>query len=804
MNNDVILRMENISKSFPGVKALDNVQLTVRKGTINALMGENGAGKSTLMKILNGIYSADTGQITFQGQPVTIDSTQQALDLGISMIHQELSPVPYMTVAENIFLGREPLGRFGMIDKHKLNADTKELLGRLEIKLRPTMKMKDLSVANKQMVEIAKAISYDSSLIIMDEPTSAITEREVAHLFRMIRTLQEKDVAMIYITHKMDEVFQIADDITVLRDGTYVGTVRASESSRDELIAMMVGRELTEMFPKEEAPIGEVALSVRNLTVKGLIKDVSFDVRRGEIFGLAGLMGAGRTEVMETIFGIRKADSGEITIDGTPRKINSPADAIKNGLALLTEDRKGTGIMGVLSVRDNMTIASLPNYEKGPFLDGRQIRKVCDAEKSRLDIKTPSMSQLIKNLSGGNQQKVLVSRWLLTDPEILIVDEPTRGIDVGAKAEIHKLLCKLAQDGKAIIMISSELPEVLGMSDRVLVMHEGKVGGIFDRAEATQQNIMQAATGGHGSLEQEIESEMTNVAQEAAIPLVYVNRRPADLPEGVVFVGSDSLKAGILQAEWLAKALGGQGNVVILQGNLDQEAAQQRTAGVKQVFEQYPDIHIIKEDSGNWSRNQGHALMDNWLASGVQIDAVASNNDEMAIGALRAIEAAGKLGQILVAGVDGTHDALIEMDQGRLNMTIFQNAAGQGESSIKAAIALARGEKIDQITDVPFEPVTPENYKAYMNGGSAKVASAEPNGNKPSSTKPITIGVSVVFDDAWLTTLRNAMSAYAETQAGVTLVMVDSEEKVATQLGQVEEFVTQGVDVIVLIPAKTD
>ena len=806
MSEDIILRMENISKSFPGVKALDNVQLTVRRGTINALMGENGAGKSTLMKILNGIYTADTGQITFQGHPVTINNPQAALDLGISMIHQELSPVPHMTVAENIFLGREPVGSFGMIDKRKMNAATSELLNRLEINIKPRTLMKNLSVANTQMIEIAKAISYDASLIIMDEPTSAITEREVAHLFRMIRTLKEKGVAMIYITHKMDEVFQIADDITVLRDGTYVDTVRASESNRDQLITMMVGRELTEMFPKEEAPIKEVVLSVRNLTVKGLLKDVSFEVRRGEIFGLAGLMGAGRTEVMESIFGIRKIDSGEIAIHGQPVKINSPADAIKNGLALLTEDRKRTGIMGVLSVRDNMTIASLPNYQKGPFLDKRQIRKVCQAEKSRLDIKTPSMGQLIKNLSGGNQQKVLVSRWLLTTPDILIVDEPTRGIDVGAKAEIHRLMCRLAQDGKAIIMISSELPEVLGMSDRVLVMHEGKVGGIFDRAEVNQETIMQAATGGHGSLEQEAEHEMTQAARKVGIPLVYVNRQPADLPEGVVYVGSDSLKAGILQAEWLAEALGGKGHVVIIQGNLDQEAAQQRTAGVKQVFARYPDIKIIKEGAANWDRDQGQGLMEDWLSTGDQIDAVASNNDEMAIGALRAIEAAGKLGQILVAGVDASPDALIEMDQGRLNMTVFQNAAGQGARGIKAAIALARGEAIDRITWVPYEPVTPENYKLYLDGGSAKQAKTgkEQVAAKSNSHKPITIGVSILFDDPWLTTLRHAMSAYAETEEGVELVMVDSEEKVAVQLGQVENFVTQGVDAIVLIPAKTE
>jgi inositol transport system ATP-binding protein len=504
MNENIILRMANISKSFPGVKALDNVQLTVRKGTVHALMGENGAGKSTLMKILNGIYTLDSGQITFQGQPVTIDNTHASLNLGISMIHQELSPVPHMTVAENIFLGREPLGKFGLIDKRKMNAEARALLNRLDIDINPVKYMKDLSVANMQMVEIAKAISYEASLIIMDEPTSAITEREVAHLFTLIRSLKEKGVAIIYITHKMDEVFKIADEITVFRDGNYIATVAASETTRDKLIAMMVGRELTAMFPKEEAPIGEVVLSVRHLNYGDIVRDVSFDLRRGEILGFAGLMGAGRTEVMETIFGIYKADSGEIIINGNPRHVNSPADAINNGLALLTEDRKLTGIMGVLPVRDNMIIASLSNYQKGLFLDQRLIRKICNEEKGRLDIKTPSMDQLTKLLSGGNQQKVLVSRWLLTTPDILILDEPTRGIDVGAKAEIHKLMCKLAQAGKAIIMISSELPEILGMSDRVVVMHEGQVGGIFDRKDATQEVIMQAATGGHGILEQEL------------------------------------------------------------------------------------------------------------------------------------------------------------------------------------------------------------------------------------------------------------------------------------------------------------
>jgi len=497
MSENDILIMENISKSFPGVKALSDVNLTVHEGTIHALMGENGAGKSTLMKILDGIYAPDSGQITFQGKAVTVDSTHTALKLGISMIHQELSPIPYMTVAENIFLGREPLGRFGLIDRRKLNADTKALLTRLEININPTSLMKDLSVANTQMVEIGKAISYDSSLIIMDEPTSAITEREVAHLFSMIRSLKAKGVTIIYITHKMDEVFQIADTITVLRDGKHVATVPATQTNKVHLITMMVGRELTEMFPKEVASIGEVVLSVHNLTREGIIEHVSFDLRRGEILGIAGLMGAGRTTVIESIFGIHKLDAGEVIIKGKKTQINSPADAIKNGLALLTEDRKLTGIMGVLPVRDNMMIASLPNYEKRGFLDGRLIESTYKQEKGRLDIKSPSMHQLIKLLSGGNQQKVLVSRWLLTSPDILILDEPTRGIDVGAKAEIHRLMSKLAQEGKAIIMISSELPEILGMSDRILVMHEGRVGGIFERKEATQESIMQAATG-HG------------------------------------------------------------------------------------------------------------------------------------------------------------------------------------------------------------------------------------------------------------------------------------------------------------------
>ncbi len=495
MDQDNVLVMEGVSKAFPGVQALNNVHLTVRRGTVHALMGENGAGKSTLMKVLIGIYIPDEGEITFQGQKVKFENTRQALKLGISMIHQELSPEPYMTVAENIWLGRAPVNRFGLIDKKKMLADTKALFERLEIAIDPRAVMRNLSVANTQMVEIAKAISYDASLIIMDEPTSAITEREVAHLFKLIRSLQAKGVSVIYITHKMDEVFQIADDITVFRDGRHISTLRASDTDRNTLIAMMVGRELTNLFPKEEATIGETVLSVRNLTRKGIVEGVSFDLRRGEILGLAGLMGAGRTEVIEGLFGIKPLDAGEVTIKGKPVRIKSPQDAIRHGMALLTEDRKLTGIMGVLPVRDNMMIASLANYTKAGLLNKRIINETCAREKNRLELKTPSMDQLIKLLSGGNQQKVLVSRWLLTVPDILILDEPTRGIDVGAKSEIHRLMSKLAQEGKAIIMISSELPEILGMSDRVLVMHEGRIGGEFERQDASQENIMRAATG---------------------------------------------------------------------------------------------------------------------------------------------------------------------------------------------------------------------------------------------------------------------------------------------------------------------
>ena len=493
---EVILRMKNIRKTFPGVVALDNVDLDVRSGTVHSLMGENGAGKSTLMKCLIGMYTPDEGTIELAGDIMKFKDTKDGLEHGISMIHQELSPVPEMMVAENIWLGREPRGPLGLLSPATMFRKTHELFDEWKIDIDPRARMKDLTVSKQQMVEIAKAISYDAKIIIMDEPTSAIPEREVAHLHGMIKRLTEFGVAIIYITHKMDEVFRISDDITVFRDGKHVGSYAAKDLDRDTLIKLMVGRELTDLFPKLEAEIGDVVLSVRGLNRGSLVKDVSFDLRRGEILGLAGLMGAGRTEVLETIFGIEKADSGTITLNDKQLNIKQPSDAIQAGMALLTEDRKLNGIMGVLSVRDNITAAALPRYSPGGVLRMGEMRKDSEEQREKLRIKTPSLNQLIKNLSGGNQQKALISRWLLTVPDVLMIDEPTRGIDVGAKSEIHRLMSMLAQEGKAIIMVSSELPEVLGMSDRILVMHEGRVSGELSREEANQESVMQLATGG--------------------------------------------------------------------------------------------------------------------------------------------------------------------------------------------------------------------------------------------------------------------------------------------------------------------
>jgi inositol transport system ATP-binding protein len=494
MENEYVLVMEGISKQFPGVRALNNVELRVRKGTVHALMGENGAGKSTLMKCLIGIYTPDSGTITFKGERLNITSTHDALSKGISMIHQELNPVPEMTVAENIYLGREPMTPYGLVDRRKMNRMATELLDRLRIKIRPTARMRDLSIANMQLAEIAKAVSYNSDLIIMDEPTSAITEAEVAVLFDIIKSLTAQGCAIIYISHKMDEVFKITDDVTVFRDGQYVATEATANLTRDKLIEQMVGRTLTQMFHKEKADMGSVFLDVENLSGKRF-RNVSFNVKRGEILGLAGLMGAGRTELMDGVFGVAPASGGAIRVNGKPVKIKSPADAIRNGMALLTEDRKLTGLYLNASVRENMFIANINRYMVGPFLRFRKVEKDCEKMRGLMRVKTPSLAQLVKYLSGGNQQKVLIARWLLTEPDLLILDEPTRGIDVGAKSEIYRLMTEFVLSGKAIIMISSELPEVLGMSDRIMVMHEGKKTGELSREEATQEKILQMATG---------------------------------------------------------------------------------------------------------------------------------------------------------------------------------------------------------------------------------------------------------------------------------------------------------------------
>lgn len=496
MSREYILKMDHITKEFPGVKALDGVHLHVKKGTVHALMGENGAGKSTLMKILIGIYSPDSGTVMFDGAPLKLTNIKTALDKGISMIHQELSPVPYMTVAENIFLGREPTyGKLGLVNHKKMEQDTISLFERLDININPRAKMSELSVATIQMVEIAKAISYNSKLIIMDEPTSAITEKEVYHLFSIIRALKKEDVSIIYITHKMDELKEITDEFTVLRDGKYVGTKPSSEITKDQLIEMMVGRELSKVFNKNVVNIGDVALSVRNFSREGKFKNVSFEVRKGQIIGFAGLMGSGRTEIMESLFGVHPPDSGEVYIHGKKISINSPSDAIKFGIGFLTEDRKLTGLFLPLSVQDNMITVNIDKYLSNGFLKRKKIGEDSEKQRKKLAIKTPNLEQPIKYLSGGNQQKALIARWLLHDPDILILDEPTRGIDVGAKSEIYNLIFDLAQKGKAVIVVSSELPEILGLSDRVIVMHDGRKTGDIDIKDATQEIIMQMATG---------------------------------------------------------------------------------------------------------------------------------------------------------------------------------------------------------------------------------------------------------------------------------------------------------------------
>ncbi len=490
-----LLLAEGICKSFPGVVALQDARFALRRGSVHALMGENGAGKSTFMKILAGIYVPDSGEILVKGHPARFRSPLDALRSGIAMIHQELNLMPFMTVAENIWIRREPLNRLGFVDHRAMRSSTRELLERLNIDVDPDAEVRTLSVASRQMVEIAKAVSYDSDILIMDEPTSALTEREVAHLFEIIRGLRARGVGIVYITHKMNELHEIADEVSVFRDGRFIATHAVREVTRDDIIRMMVGRDITQMFPKEDVPIGDVVLSVEGLTLEGVFSDVSFEVRAGEILGVAGLVGSGRSNVAETIFGVTPASSGRLAIRGRTVAIRSPSEAIRNGLGFLTEDRKESGCLIVLDILENMQIAVLRgDYVASGIVRSGRVRAACEDMSRRLRVKTPSLSQKIGNLSGGNQQKVLIGRWLLTKPKILILDEPTKGVDVGAKAEIHRMVTELARAGVAVIMISSEMPEVLGMSDRVMVMHEGRVTGILGRSEATQVKIMELAS----------------------------------------------------------------------------------------------------------------------------------------------------------------------------------------------------------------------------------------------------------------------------------------------------------------------
>ncbi|HRN54840.1 MAG TPA: sugar ABC transporter ATP-binding protein [Agriterribacter sp.] len=493
MDPAYLLRAENISKSFPGVKALDNVQLHVEKGKVHAVMGENGAGKSTLMKILIGMYAPDAGEMIYKGRPVTFNSVHDALKAGFSMIHQELLPFPELSVAENIFMGNEPTTAIpGWINRKKRNKDAQLLVDQLGVKINVTRRMKTLSVAEMQMVEIAKALSNRSEVIIMDEPTSALSDRETAMLFDMIRDLKRQGMAVIYISHKMDEILRIADTISVMRDGKYIATHPAGTISNEKLISLIVGRELNTIFEKRNVIPGPVALSVKGLT-GAKFKDIDLSVRSGEILGMAGLMGAGRTEIVNAIFGLEKIYRGTVTVKGKPVTIRSPKDAIQHGIGLITEDRKGTGLVLSGTVKHNITLAALKNCCRGPFIEMQKERIVAEQQIQRFAIKTPSANQVVNFLSGGNQQKIVLAKVLLNDPDIIILDEPTRGIDIGAKAEIYRLMNELAAKGKAIIMISSELPEILGMSDRILVVHDGSIKAELAGAEATQEKIMQYA-----------------------------------------------------------------------------------------------------------------------------------------------------------------------------------------------------------------------------------------------------------------------------------------------------------------------
>ncbi|MDD2970690.1 MAG: sugar ABC transporter ATP-binding protein [Lachnospiraceae bacterium] len=492
---EVILTMKGIDKSFPGVHALDHVDLEVKKGEVHALMGENGAGKSTLMKVLTGIYSKDEGTIIYEGREVEFSNPREAQAQGIIIVHQELNMMNDLTVAQNIFIGREPM-KGHLIDDAKMNEEAKKLFERLNIEIDPTESMGNLTVGKQQMCEIAKAISHEAKVIVFDEPSAALTESEIEELFKIIRDLREKEMGIVYISHRMDEIKVITDRVTVMRDGGYVGTLITKDCTKDDIINMMVGRVIYE-DPKTESAVPKdapVVLKVENLNAGKLVRDISFELHKGEILGFSGLMGAGRTETARALFGADAKESGDIYINGKKVEINNPEDAVANGIGYLSEDRKRYGIVVDKTVAENSTMATLKDFMKGPFINKKKEREVAQKYVDSLKTKTPSVDQLVVNLSGGNQQKVVIAKWLVKNCDILIFDEPTRGIDVGAKSEIYHLMNQLVAEGKSIIMISSEMTEILRMSDRIIVMCEGKQTGEIRIEEATQEIVMQAAT----------------------------------------------------------------------------------------------------------------------------------------------------------------------------------------------------------------------------------------------------------------------------------------------------------------------
>ncbi len=496
-----LLQAEGISKSFPGVLALNQVQLEIRSGQLTALLGENGAGKSTLMNILAGVFQPDQGEIRLQGKPVRFHNTREAQAAGIAIIFQELNLIPQLSVAENIFLSREPVNALGLIDYARMNREAQSLLQELECEIAPQTLIRDLRVGQQQIVEIAKALSLKARVIIMDEPTSAITEQEIEVLFRLIKRLKQAGTGIVYITHKLEELFEIADQVTVFRDGQLVGTRPLVEVDRSSMIQMMVGRDLSELYPKTPSESTQTRLRISGLSLRdpvhtdaNWVKNLTFEVRAGEVFGIFGLMGAGRTELLEALFGLHATlVTGEVLIDGKPTRIRSPQDAIRAGLALAPEDRKGQGLILKMTVGENASLSALTHCERAGFISGSKEDQLVGNFVSRLQIKTPSIRQLIRNLSGGNQQKVVLAKWLATNPKVLLLDEPTRGIDINAKKEIYRLVDELTQAGLAVVMVSSELPEILAISDRILVMCEGKKTGEFTRDQATEENIMEAA-----------------------------------------------------------------------------------------------------------------------------------------------------------------------------------------------------------------------------------------------------------------------------------------------------------------------